>query len=73
MPKKSNNRLNTSRLNDRVSRFEGSLPQSGVVRQVGRGLLFEGSLLQSGIVRRGGRGLGFERSSSQSGIGRRGG
>ncbi len=29
VPKKSNNIFNTSKSNDRVSRFEGSLPQSG--------------------------------------------
>ncbi len=53
---------NTSKSNDCGSRFEGSLPQSGVVRQAGRGLEFDGSVPQSGIMRRGGRGYGIEKS-----------
>ncbi len=54
VPKKSNNRFNTSKSKDCMPRLEGSLPQSGVVRQAGRGLEFDGSVPQSGIVRRGG-------------------
>ncbi len=57
MPKKSNNIFNTSKSNDLVSRFEGSLHQSRIVRRGEKGLGFENSLSQSGIMRRGGRGL----------------
>ncbi len=49
--KKSNNRFSTLKLNASVLKFEGPLPQSGVVTQVYRGLEFEGSLPLSGIMR----------------------
>ncbi len=68
VPQKSNNEVETSKSRDRVSRFEGSLPQGGIIRQGVWYVGFEGSLHQIGIVRREGNGLGFGTLLSQSGI-----
>ncbi len=50
--KKFNNKFNPLKSRDLVSLFEGSLPQTRIVRQAGQGLEFEGSLLQDRTVRR---------------------
>ncbi len=51
VPTNSNNKFNPLKSRDLVSAFEGSFPQTRIVRKAGQGLEFEGSLLQDRIVR----------------------